>query len=85
MSPPAAKLPLPTDKLMSPPLPVVAVPVPRIIEPLEPELVVPELKLNTPLTPDSPALDVLIAIAPLDVAVPTPAVIHTPPPVSVVL
>jgi len=55
---------------MTPALPPVAVPEPTDTEPVVPEFDVPELNTSTPLTPVSPALDVEIVIAPLDVATP---------------
>ena len=49
---------------------------------LEPELVVPELNVNDPLTPFEPASTDLIAIEPLDVAVPLPPMTEMAPPVA---
>ena len=40
-----------------------------VMLPDDPSLVVPEENLNAPLTPEFPAFGVLIAIAPVDLAV----------------
>jgi hypothetical protein len=50
-----------------------------------PLLVVPDWKAKPPLTPDTPALNVLSAIEPLDVAIPDPDARETAPPVRTVL
>jgi hypothetical protein len=50
-----------------------------------PELDVPELNVSAPLKPAVPAFAVRIEIAPLVVAVPSPVVIETEPPVTTVL
>ena len=80
--PPAPELPLPTDTLTAPPLPLVAAPLPTEIDPLLPELDVPELNTNRPLTPVTPALAVLIEIAPLVVDEPAPLLTTMWPPVT---
>merc|ERR1719453_1103012 len=69
---------------IAPPVPPVAAPDAIEIEPLVPELVVPELKTNRPLTPFAPAFAVLIVIAPLVVAVPSPVLMSIWPPVTLV-
>merc|ERR1711991_46586 len=68
-----------------PPRPAVAAPVPSSMAPLLPPFDVPLLKISAPLTPDVPELIDRIVIAPLDVDVPSPDAIATPPPVCAVL
>jgi hypothetical protein len=68
-----------------PPVPAVAAPLPIAIAPVLPELDVPELNVSAPLKPAVPAFAVRIVIAPLVVAVPSPVVIETEPPVTTVL
>ena len=80
--PPAPEFPLPTDTLTAPPLPLVAAPLPTEIDPLLPELDVPELNTSRPDVPAVPASADLIVSAPLVVAVPTPLVTTSWPPVS---
>ena len=64
---------LPTLITICPPLPAVALPVVRLTNPLVPELVVPDLNVKYPLTPFTPASTLAITRAPLDLAVPLPA------------
>ena len=71
--------------LTEPAFPVVAAPEPIEIDPVEPELDVPELNTSTPLTPLSPALAVLIVIAPLVLEMPSPVLTPIAPPVWTVL
>jgi hypothetical protein len=68
--------------MISPPLPPVAAPELISIIPVEPLLEVPEKKFMAPLTPETPAFDVLITIAPLEVDTPPPVYIEITPPVK---
>jgi hypothetical protein len=63
-------LPEPTVKCIDPPVPDADEPDPIRIDPLSPTLAVPVLSTITPLTPDVPALFVIRASEPLDVAEP---------------
>ena len=81
ISPPPRVLPEPTLITICPPLPAVALPVVRLTNPLVPELVVPDLNVKYPLTPFTPASTLAITRAPLDLAVPLPAVSDMKPPV----
>jgi hypothetical protein len=81
-SPPVYLSPVPMLRWMSPPFPFVEDPVATTILPDVPELVVPEVKLKWPLTPLVPALSVRTTTEPLDVAVPSPVVRDTAPPVK---
>jgi hypothetical protein len=80
--PPVPLSPAPTARAIAPPLPPVAAPVPIEILPDPPELEVPELNTTIPLEPLSPALDDLIAIAPLLVEIPIPLTTPIAPPVA---
>jgi hypothetical protein len=62
----------------------VADPVPTVIEPLLPLLVLPELKTSMPLVPAKPEFVLRIVTIPLEVAVPSPLLRLTAPPVSTV-
>jgi len=85
IEPPAPHVPLPTliDKI--PPRPPVAAPEPRLIAPLLPLLALPELNTSKPLLPATPAFELRIETAPLDVAVPSPLDKNIAPPEYVVL
>ena len=83
--PPAPLVPLPTVIVIEPPVPAVAAPDPIQTVPVVPELEVPELNVSAPLAPIVPAFAVRTTIRPLVVAVPSPVVIETEPPVTTVL
>jgi hypothetical protein len=67
--------------LMDPPRPIVDRPDPIEIAPLLPDFANPLLNVTKPLAPFVPASDVLMVMAPLEVAAPAPAVSETAPPV----
>ena len=71
MTPPAPLSPEPTVKYIDPPVPEADEPDPIRIDPLSPALAVPVLNTIMPLTPDVPALFVIRASEPLDVAEPS--------------
>ena len=83
--PPETPLPLPTAMLILPPTPDVADPVVRTIDPLLPLVADPDFSDRAPLVPlDPPSADRRVN-APLLVAVPTPVLNETLPPVSLEL
>ena len=80
-----AATPVPVSSI-EPALPLPAeLPVFSCISPELPELVVPVVNAIRPLTPSTPASAVFSTTAPLDVAVPAPAVTDTAPPVTALL
>ena len=81
MEPPTPLVPLPTLTNTMPARPAVAAPVPISIAPLLPDTAVPLLKTSMPLTPLVPELMERMAMAPLEVAVPSPLARCTAPPV----
>ena len=85
IKPLAPLLPLPTVMLTAPALPPVDAAVPIAKRPEEPVVDVPELNDRTPLIPASPALDDVIVIAPLVLAMLCPLNTPTAPPVWTVL
>ena len=81
-SPPGSVFDLPIDTRISPPSPCVALPVAIWMYPEPPFDAVPDVKLKCPLTPLVPASSVCTTTLPLDVAVPSPVVSETAPPVK---